>query len=129
MQCEIKTCFNFIHWKQKFCFLNLVQNTYQLPLSVTFCQGSIIKCYTEFLRILPGIKRMHVSIKMAWVHGMKPNKLAFLNLVLFHNADTQELRQRFNSKIVFKIDLPLLAEMETKIESISGVTPNSCCRN
>lgn len=60
---------------------------------------------------------------------MKPNKLAFLNLVLFHNADTQELRQRFNSKIVFKIDLPLLAEMETKIESISGVTPNSCCRN
>lgn len=60
---------------------------------------------------------------------MKPNKPAFLNLVLFHNADTQELRQRFNSKIVFKIDLPLLTEMETKIESISGVTPNSCCRN
>lgn len=52
---------------------------------------------------------------------------ASYNLMLFHFADTQKLRPPFNSKNVSKIDLPLLTEMETKIESISGNVTNSCC--
>lgn len=49
--------------------------------------------------------------------------------MLFHFADTQKLRPPFNSKNVSKIELPLLTEMETKIESISGIFTNSCFSN